>query len=653
MKLTPVYLDFESFWSATHTLSKMTNIAYVMHPDTEIISLSIRVKDYPTDVFFGEDKIQKALNSLRWDDKIAIGHNMSGFDALIMAWRFNIRPRMWGCTAAMARSKYAKTCGVSLKALAEELGIGVKDATALLNTKGKYLKDFKQEELDAMRDYNREDTELCARLFKRLAKGFPRKEMWQIHATTQMLVDPKFELDVDLIRQAQTEEFETKARALKALQDLLLTTAEQVAHRLEGVDTEEWTRTQLASSPKFAELLATRGVECPMKPSPTNPQKMTYALAKTDQEFLALEDHEDPVVAAAVRARLSVKSTLLETRLEAFRAAAADCTGLLPIPTKYAGADTTGRRSGEIYNPLNLPRIPRDRDGAIVHKTSNALRLSMRAPKGHLVVVADQSNIELRVNHVLWKVASTMALFAKDPQGDLYKEFAAARYHVPVKDVAKEQRQMGKVAHLGLGFGAGAPKFKIFAKAQFGLDIEADEADEVVRSWRHEYADIVNGWKTCNSALRDCMAGVQRSVDPWGLVSTFKEGLRLPSGRAIYYPEMAIADDGAWEDGRRKRTIFYGKGRHRARITGPKTDENIVQALARDVNADVMYDVWRMTSFMPAMECYDELVYVVPEKEAQPLLDCVQQRMRTPPTWWPALVTWSEGDIADCYGEAK
>ena len=54
-----------------------------------------------------------------------------------------------------------------------------------------------------------------------------------------------------------------------------------------------------------------------------------------------------------------------------------------------------------------------------------------------------------------------------------------------------------------------------------------------------------------------------------------------------------------------------------------------------------------------ALPIYDELVYVVPADEADSVLDTVQRIMRTPPTWWPELVTWSEGDVADTYGEAK
>jgi DNA polymerase I-like protein with 3'-5' exonuclease and polymerase domains len=50
---------------------------------------------------------------------------------------------------------------------------------------------------------------------------------------------------------------------------------------------------------------------------------------------------------------------------------------------------------------------------------------------------------------------------------------------------------------------------------------------------------------------------------------------------------------------------------------------------------------------------HDELVYVVPEADAQQCLDELQQIMRSGVSWWPELVTWSEGDIAKSYGSAK
>lgn len=642
--MLPVYIDFESFWSTDHTLSKMSPTEYVMHPDTEIISVAIKAEGCPTDVIFGESEIKRHLDALDWSTKMAVGHNMSGFDALIMAWRFGIKPAMWGCTAAMARSKYGKTCGVSLKALAKELGVGLKLDLEATNTKGKHLKDFTPDELRSMEQYNKVDTELCAKLFKALARGFPKPEMVQIDMTTRMLVEPKFQLDYDLVRGALQD---VKAEKQKSLLDLAgqLGVVDYVANAMEhGISIEEQVRTELASASKFSSLLTKLGVETPMKMSPTNPDKQVPALAKTDEAFLKLQEHSNPIVAAAARARLEVKSTLLETRLEAFIRAADACGGMLPVPLKYAGADTTGRWSGEQYNMQNLPRIgPKP-------KTSDALRMSLRAPKGKKVIVADLSGIELRVNHFLWKVPSSMALFNADPEkADLYKEFASSLYNVDKSEVTKEQRQVGKVAHLGLGFGAGAPTFKKVAKLMAGIDLKDDEALNVVGTWRDEYAPIVDGWASFQEHLPKILQGIESSIDPWGLCVTEKNAVRLPSGRRIHYPALVKERDVATG----KSEWWYGQGRHRARIYAGKGVENLVQALARDIIADAALAFRRATGLSPTLTVHDELVYVVPDTEADGLLELLQGIMRTSPLWWPELVTWSEGDVADCYGAAK
>ena len=114
-----VTLDLETFWDTDHSLSKMSPIAYCMHPRTQIISLAIKVDNRPTDVFFGEAAVRHAVSRLDWSNKLVIAHNMSGFDAMILAWRLGIKPKMWGCTLAMARPLHTKTTGNSLGKLVE------------------------------------------------------------------------------------------------------------------------------------------------------------------------------------------------------------------------------------------------------------------------------------------------------------------------------------------------------------------------------------------------------------------------------------------------------------------------------------------------------------------------------------------------------
>jgi DNA polymerase len=651
--MTPIYVDFESFWSTEHTLSRMSPTEYVMHPDTEIISVAIKVGNAPTYVLFGEQKIREHLQSLDWSDAMAIGHNMSGFDAMILAWRMGVNPKMYGCTAAMARPKYSKTSalvngksltGVSLKKLAVELKVGAKLDLEATNTKGKHLCDFSEDELADMEEYNKVDTDLCAAIFKKLAPSFPKQELLQIDMTTRMLVEPKFLLNYSMVDKALEDVKEEKRRSLLELANTL--GIEQfVAERLDnGTDIEEQVRVELASAAKFSALLERLGVEAPMKQSPTNPEKRVPALAKTDDGFIALQNHDNPVVAAAARARLEVKSTLLETRLQAFLRAADACDGRLPVPLKYCGADTTGRWSGEQYNMQNLPRIDTKNP-----KPSDALRMSLKAPKGHKIVVADLSGIELRVNMFLWKVPYAMELFASSPdKADLYRYFAAHDlYNITEDEVTKNQRQVGKVAHLGLGFGAGGATFQKVAKLMGGIDLTLEEATDVVNKYRDAHGEIVNGWKQFQNNLTNIRQGIEAAIDPWGMCQVEHEAVRLPSGRRIYYPSLVKQNENG------KHEWWYGNGRSKARIYAGKGVENLVQALARDVIAEHAVRFYKDTGLRPSLAVHDELVFAVPEKDAQQHLDHLQGIMRQGVSWWPELVTWSEGDIADCYGEAK
>ena len=658
-----ITLDFETYWDTHHTLTKMSPTQYIMHPETEIQSVSIKVGSKPTYVLFGEDKIRDHLqNDFDWQDSMALGHNMSGFDAMILAWRFGVNPKMYACTAAMARSQYSKTgvsvggkflTGVSLKKIAAELRVGQKLSLEATNTKGKKLKDFTPDELRAMEEYNKVDTDLCYEVFRKLYHDFPQQEMHLIDMTTRMLTDPKFKLDFARVDQALLD---VKAEKRQSLLDLATTLGisehlgvpEMVAEAMETgtpAPIEEKVRAVLASAARFGSLLGELGVETPMKKSPTNPDKMTPALAKTDDAFIALQNHENPLVAAAARARLEVKSTILETRLEAFQAAATACNGFLPVPLKYAGADTTGRWSGEQYNMQNLPRIDSKKA-----KPSDALRMSLLAPEGHKVIVADLSGIELRVNMFLWKVPYAMELFKASPdKADLYKYFAAHDlYNCAEEEIDKNQRQVGKVSHLGLGFGAGAPTFQKVAKLMGGVDMDLDESLRVVTAYRDAHGEIVNGWKRFQACLPKIEQGVSEAIDPWGHCITEKNAVRLPSGRKIHYPGLLKS-----RDANGKSEWWYGAGRTKARIYAGKGVENLVQALARDVIAEHAITFFKQTKLRPSLMVHDELVYVVPEDDATLRLNELQAIMRAGVSWWPELVTWSEGDIADCYGEAK
>lgn len=636
--LTPMFLDFESWWSTTHSLTKMNPIAYCMHPETEIISCAIKVGDYNTDVFFGEENIRKMLNKVDWSSKLVIAHNMSGFDAMLLAWRFGIKPKMWGCTLAMARPIHAKEAGGSLKALVEHYGLGVKDNAALVSTKGKHLKDFTPDEIDAMREYNKADTEQCAGLFKRLLPLTSKDDMRLIDMTTRMLVEPQFEVDTALLEATLKAE---RKRKQQVLVDLATMTG-AYEPGMTDADAAEAVCKTLGSAVKFGQLLRDLGIAVPTKISPTT-GKEAPALAKTDEAFTALTEHDDPIVAAAASARLGVKSTMLESRITSFLEVAGYANGRMPIALLHCGADTTGRYSGTFnLNQQNLPRIS--------NKPADALRNCLRAPHGHKVVVADLSGIELRMNHYYWKVPYSMALYDADPEKtDLYKTLAAKVFGVAYEAVTKDQRQAAKAMHLSCQFGLGsAAKYVSSAKQLTGYVVDLDDAADQIKAYRENHPEIVQGWKRCERALQNIYHGVEEYIDDWELCYTTKEGIKTPRGM-IRYPNLRQEVS---ETTGRKQWV-YGAGRHKTFIYGAKVSNNVIQHLSGWVMKDAMLAVQKQTGFRVAHTVHDEVILVVPEDEAQETLDTLQHIMRTPPSWFPALRTWSEGDIADTYGAAK
>jgi hypothetical protein len=640
-------LDFESYWSTTHSLSKMDPISYVMHPDTEIISCSAKVNDGQTIVVFGEDEVRRLLVDCKVEDSLTIAHNASGFDALILAWRLKLKPRMWGCTLSMARPHHGRVLPkLSLAALVKFHGIGEKNDAILVQTKGKHLADFTPDEIARMRIYNGEDTEQCHGLFKIYRPLTSNREMWTIDSCIRMMVDDVFELDTGIMREALKREKAKKRKTLLALADMLGVACEDPDEAAELVKSE------LMSTPKFKALLESLGVEVPMKPSPKDEDRMIPALAKTDPGLTELLEADNEIVAAAAAARLQMKSTLLETRIESFLCVHTARGGTLPIPAKYWGAHT-GRDSGDLYNALNLPRIVRDKNDKIIPKITNALRLGVRAPKDKVVMAADLSGIEMRVNHFLWKVKYSTDRWRADAKADIYRPTAAHYYGIEESAVTGAQRQFGKVLQLACGFQVGPPKFKAFAWGQFRLSLSDEEAEAGVYGWRDMTPEIADrrdgGWAKCQRALDYIIAGQEMPIDPWGLVHTAPGGIVLPDGNMLRYHDLRqVVDE------KNGRTAYkYGRGRHTKYVYGGSVDENIVQALARIILMDNVMEFWRRTGLRPALRVYDEAVYVVDENEYEGLLEELLSIMRTPPKWWRELVVWSEGDAAEAYGLAK
>ena len=489
-----ITIDFETYYDREFSLSKITTEEYIRDPRFEVIGVGVKVNNAETEWASGsKEDIKDFLQSFDWGNSIFLAHNTM-FDGAIASWLFDVRPRVYADTLCIARAVDGVEVSGSLRALAERYSLGVK-GTEVLDALGKRRVDFTSEELSKYGDYCVNDVELTYDLFKVFAPTFPREELKLIDLSLRMFVEPTLDLDLGLLEQHLVETRDYK--------DKLLYSA--------GVDKQD-----LMSNAKFAALLKGLGVAPPMKISPTT-GKETFAFAKTDEDFKALADHDNPKVQSLVAARLGNKSTLEETRTQRF----IDISkrGLLPVPVKYYAAHT-GRWGGD--DKINLQNLPSR--GVAAKK----LKKSIVAPEGFTLIEADSSQIEARVLAWLAEQEDLVEAFANDE--DVYVKMASRIYGVEEEEVTPEQRFVGKTTILGAGYGMGAVRFREQLK-NFGTEISESEAARVIKIYREANRDIYNLWKAAQNTLVYLSRGDALPLGRNNLlqVNVDKCGLELPS----------------------------------------------------------------------------------------------------------------------------
>jgi len=327
-----VTVDLETYYDQKYSLKNLTTEEYIRDPRFEVIGVGVKIDDGEPEWFSGTHaEIKAYLDKIDWANSALLCHNML-FDGAILAFTFGIVPAKYFDTLCMARAIHGVDAGGSLKALAERYQLGEK-GTEVINALGKYRKDFTPEDLARYGAYCINDVELTFKLFAALLdEGFPSNELDLIDMTLRMYTQPVLRINDALLVDRLDEIRHEKATLLRSLMDVL------------KVGTEEEVRAKLASNPQFAEVLRSFGIEPPMKTSLTT-GKETYALAKNDEGFIELSEHDNPVVQHLCAVRLGTKSTIEESRVERFIGIGARNKGLLPIPLKYYGAHT-GRWSG-------------------------------------------------------------------------------------------------------------------------------------------------------------------------------------------------------------------------------------------------------------------------------------------------------------------
>ena len=598
-------IDFETFYSRTYSLSKMTTEEYVRGDEFQVVGVSVQVDNGEPEWFSGSDEeTLRFLQKFEFDKNLALAHNAM-FDAAILTWHYGIKPKGWLDTLSMGRALHGTEVGGSLKVLAEHYELGVK-GTEVENALGFRREDFSADHLARYGEYCRNDVALTYKLFSAMSHQFPSAELKLIDLTIRMFSEPVLQLDVQLLERHLREVKVAKASAL-------------------GM----YDRDTLMSNPKFADVLRTFGVEPPMKISPATGRE-TYAFSKTDEDFKALLDHPMPHVAALVSARLGTKSTIEETRTERFIGISQ--RGSLPVPLRYYAAHT-GRWGGD--DKLNLQNLPR----------ISSLKYAIIPPDGYVILDSDSSQIEART--VAWLAGQDDLVDAFEAGQDVYKIMASAIYGKSVGNVTKDERFVGKTTILGAGYGMGPVRFRDQLKT-FGVTISEDESRHIIRTYRETYPKIPEFWRTAGVALEAVMNNQSFAFgrDDVLLVDG-RNGIKLPNGLYIKYPNLRYKET----DG--KTEMVYNTKRGRAiidtRIYGGKVTENVCQALARIVIGYQMLFVAK--KYKVVMTVHDAIACVAPKDEADRALEYVEMCMKLRPEWASDLPLNCEAGYGKSYGD--
>ncbi len=380
----------------------------------------------------------------------------------------------------------------------------------------------------------------------------------------------------------------------------------------------------------------------------------------------------DDSLPLAVRELLAIRLQASTTSTAKYKALdlGTNTDGRLRGTLQFNGASRTGRWAGRTFQPQNLPRPSLDQDTIdqgieslkigladvfydnVMELTSSAIRGCICAPKGKKLVISDLSNIEGRALSWLageeWK-NQAFRDFDNGKGHDLYKLSYAKSFGVSPADVDKDQRQIGKVQELALGYEGGVGAFLTFATA-YGLDLDAmaqqaiggidqsvmNEAirayewhkkerrntfnlkrdtwlvcDSFKRSWRYAHPNIWAWWAELKDAAISAIMNPGKAYKCRS-VSFYKKRswllIKLPSGRFLCYPSARIEDGKISYMGNNQYTRKW----QRLYTYGGKFAENITQAFARDIlghNMPIIEDA----GYEIVLSVHDEVLSETPD----------------------------------------
>lgn len=641
-----VYLDLE-----TYCETPIKHGVYRYAQDAEVLLFAYAIDDAPpqvVDVANGEDLPDEVVRAVRGGATL-IAHN-ANFDRVVLeqqSWWPKVSITQWHCTAAQALS-HALPAG--LASLCGVFGLTGADAK---DTDGKRLiRKFcmPQPKNHKVRRWTRStapddwarfvayalsDIQAMRTLHQRYLPTWSYSGAWlDLWHLDQSMNDRGFGADVQFAERA----IEACAEHLKRVNDKTEATTDGAVESV----------TQRA---RIVEFVFDR-----------TGHRLASLTPDSIEKFLDTDPPSD--VAEVLRARLdAAKSSVAKYK----RIVDSHVGGRIRGGLQYRGASRTGRWAGRIFQPQNLPRPALKYDGLIPyfieecrsgrwHRSpldedtlglaSSALRGVIVPSDGNMLVAADLANIEGRVLAWLaredWKLDAFRAYDAGTGP-DLYKLAYSRAFGVPLDEVTKEQRQIGKVAELACGYQGASGAFDSMA-AIYGVTLPPEAVSEAVQRWRKAHARIVRMWYDTERAAKQAVLnpGTEYTCGRivFDVLGPFLRA-KLPSGRYLSYARPVVIED---------RLTCWGVNQYTRQwdqldTYGGKLVENMTQSVACDV---LSMGLWRAekAELNPVLTIHDEIICDTAAWDAAArLIHC----MTSPITWAGGLPLAAEAMTVDRY----
>ena len=332
----------------------------------------------------------------------------------------------------------------------------------------------------------------------------------------------------------------------------------------------------------------------------------------------------------------------------------------------FAGGSATGRASSYGAQVHNFARATAKAPDAVRHAMvrghrivpdygkrvtdvlKGMLRPALVPAPGHVLIVADWSAIEARMNPWLSaEPTSEVKLDLFRTGADVYKHNASATFHVPVDQIDKEQRQIGKVQELACGYGGGVGAFAAMGRV-YGVHLPEADSRRMVDAWRRANPWAVRYWQDLESAYTRALRNPGHEFAA-GRVTYYFDGQHLwyalPSGRILCYPYARLDADGVTYAKASWKPAADAKEWPRARLWKGLACENICQAAANDVLRATLRQVDAV------LHVHDEVVLEVPEADADAEMVRLHEVMCTPPEWAQGLPLDAEINVMERYGK--